>query len=148
MKTKMTIKENRNFYKNVLILTASLFIFMESFSYFLGFDINAESLLFYGIGLVSTVILFWIIFLIIDKCNNTYIIFDGEKIIRKKKENETILLYDYQILHTEYCNEVNLLYGYADFGYVKIMYKYDSKDKEAKYRGIFMSKKEYKKLFE
>ncbi len=150
MKTKMKIKENRNFYKNVLILFALVVIFIESLAYFLGFDIdiNIESLLFYGIGLLSTVILFWVIFLIIDKCNNRYIIFDGEKIIRKTKDSETILLYYYQILYTKYRNNIDLLYGYADFGYAEIVYKNDTKDKEAKRMGIYLSKKEYKQLFE
>ena len=76
----MRIKANQSLYKNVLLAFNVLIIFMGSLGYFLGFTINANSLLFYSIFLISTVILFFIVFLAIDKCNKKYIVFDEEKI--------------------------------------------------------------------
>ena len=147
MKEIMKIKENRNFYKNIFIFTALVIIFIGSFACFLSFGINGKSLFFYAVFCVATVILLCVIFFIIDKCNNTYIIFDGEKIIRRTKNGETILLYYHQILYTKYRNEIDLLYGYADFGYAEIVYKNDTNDREAKRMGIYLSKKDYKKIF-
>ena len=148
MKEIVKIKENRNFYKNLLIFVAIIIILIGSFACFFAFGISGKVLFFYAVFLVATAILLGAIFLIIDKCNNTYIIFDGEKIIRKTKDSETILLYDYQILYTKYRNRIDLLYGYADFGYAEIVYKNDTKDREAKRMGIYLSKKDYKKIFE
>ena len=143
----MKIKANQNLYKNVLIAFASLLIFMGSLGYFLGFDVNIKSLLFYVIFLVSTIILFLVVFLIIDKNNKKYIIFDEDKIIEKNKYNERIIVYYNQILYTKYHNSIDLFYGNIDFGYVEIAYKIDSKDKETKLIHLYLSKKNYKKIF-
>ena len=59
----MRIKANQNLYRNILIVFNGLIVFMGSLGYFLGFDVNANSLLFYAIFLMSTFALFFIIFL-------------------------------------------------------------------------------------
>lgn len=143
----MKIKANRNLYKNVLIAFASLLIYMGSLGYFLGFDVNIESLLFYVLFLVSTMILFLVVFLIIDKINKKYIIFDEEKIIEKNKYNERIILYYNQIVYTKYHNSIDLFNCIIDFGYVEIGYIIDIKDKETKVTHLYLSKKNYKKIF-
>lgn len=144
----MKIKANRNLYKNILIAFSILIILIETLAYFLGFDVNVKSLLYYVIFLISTILLFFALFLIIDKINKKYIIFDGEKIIEKHNNEEKIILYFNQILYTKYHNKIDLMYGIIDFGYVEIAYKTDSKDKEVKYFHIYLSKKNYKKLFD
>lgn len=143
----MRIKANQNLYKNILIAFASLFIFVESLGYFLGFNVSIKSLLFYIVFLVSTIILFLVVFLIIDKNNKNYIIFDEDKIIENNKYNERIIVYYNQILYTKYHNRIDLFYGNIDFGYVEIAYKIDSKDKETKLIHLYLSKKNYKNFF-
>lgn len=143
----MIIKVNRNLYKGILIGFASLFIFVETLAFFLGFDINAKSILHYAVALISTMMLFFLIFLIIDKANKKYIVFDKEKIILKKGSDEKVLLYYYQILRTKYHNDVNLFFGYIDFGYVEIVYKMNPQDKEVKCLHIHLSPKEHKDIF-
>lgn len=144
----MKIKANQNLYKNILIAFAGLIIFMGSLGYFLGFDINKKSLVFYVIFLISTITLFLIIFLIVDKSNKKYIVFDENKIIEKNKHDEKVIVYFNQILYTNYHNSIDLLNGNIDFGYVKIAYKVDTKDKEPKFIQFYLSKKNYKKIFE
>jgi len=143
----MKIKANQNLYKNILIAFASLLIFMGSLGYFLGFNVNTKSLLFYVLFLISTILLFFVAFLIVDKNNKNYIIFDDDKIIEKNKYNERIMVYYNQILCTKYHNSIDLLYGNIDFGYVEIVYKMDSKDREPKLIHLYLSKKDYKKIF-
>lgn len=141
------IKANQSLYKNILIAFAILIILMGSLGYFLGFHINTESLLFYTVFLVSTSIVFGVIFLVIDKSNHKYIIFDEEKIIEKNRENEKIIVYYNQILYTKYHNRIDLIYGIIDFGYVEIVYLTDSKDKEKNSVCLYLSKKNYKRIF-
>ena len=141
----MRIKANQNLYKNILIAFNGLIIFVGSLGYFLGFTINANSLLFYGIFLISTIILFFIIFLVVDKCNKKYIVFDEAKIKEESKYGEKVIVYYNQILYTKYHNSIDLFNGIIDFGFVKIVYKTDSKDKESKYIHLYLSKKNYKK---
>lgn len=143
----MKIKANQNLYKNIFIAFASLLIFMGSLGYFLGFNVNTKSLLFYVLFLISTILLFFVAFLIVDKNNKNYIIFDDDKIIEKNKYNERIMVYYNQILCTKYHNSIDLLYGNIDFGYVEIVYKMDSKDREPKLIHLYLSKKDYKKIF-
>ncbi len=143
----MKIKANRNLYKNILIAFCILIIFIGSLGYFLGFSINAKSLLYYLIFLISVMLFFVVLFLIIDKLNKTYIVFDKEKIIERHNNEEKIIVYFNQILYTRYHNSIDLFFGNIDFGYVEIVYKIDSKDKEAKRIGLYLSKKNYKKIF-
>jgi len=143
----MRIKANQNLYKNILIAFNGLIVFMGSLSYFLGFDVNANSLLFYAIFLIATFILFFIIFLVIDKCNKKYIVFDDEKIKEKSNNDEKVIAYYNQILYTKYHNRIDLFNGNIDFGFVEIVYKNDSKDKEPKKVHLYLSKKNYKQLF-
>lgn len=143
----MKIKANQNLYVNILIAFASLVIFMGSLGYFLGFKVTTKSLLFYAVFLISTIILSIVVFLIIDKSNKKYIIFDDDKIIEKSKYNERTIVYYNQILHVKYHNSIDLLYGNIDFGYVEIAYKIDSKDREPKLIHIYLSKKNYRKVF-
>lgn len=144
----MRIKANQSLYKNILIAFSGLIIFMGSLGYFLGFNINAKSLLFYAIFLISTIILFLVIFLIVDKCNKKYIVFDSEKIKEENKDDEKIIVYYKQILYTKYHNSIDLFNGNIDFGFVEIVYKTDSKDKEPKHFHLYLSKKNYKELFD
>lgn len=144
---KLMIKSNQSFYKNVLIAFNGLIILMGSLCYFLGFTIDASSLLFYGVFLISTIISFFIVFLIIDKCNKKYIVFDGEKIKEESKYGEKVIVYYHQILYTRYHNRIDLFHGIIDFGFVEIVYKTDSKDKEPKYCCLYLSKKNYRKIF-
>jgi len=143
----MRIKANQNLYKNILIAFNGLIVFMGSLSYFLGFDVNANSLLFYAIFLIATFILFFIIFLVIDKCNKKYIVFDDEKIKEKSNNDEKVIAYYNQILYTKYHNRIDLFNGNIDFGFVEIVYKNDSKDKEPKKVHLYFYKKNYKQLF-
>ncbi|MBQ7225409.1 MAG: hypothetical protein IJX02_02265 [Clostridia bacterium] len=143
----MKIKANRNLYKNILIAFCSLIIFIGTLAYFLGFDLNIKSLLYYAIFLTSTIIVFFGLFLIIDKINKKYIVFDNDKIIEMHSNEEKVILYFNQILYTKYHNNIDLLYGNIDFGYVEIVYKTDSKDKEPKSLNLYLSKKNYKKIF-
>lgn len=143
----MRLKANRNFYKNILISFCGLFIFMESLSYFLGFTVNANSILIYFIFLISTIILFLIIFLIVDMFNKKYIVFDKEKIIEESKCGEKIIVYYNQILYTKYHNRIDLFNGNIDFGFVEIVYKTDARDKQTKRFCLYLSKKKYKKIF-
>lgn len=147
VKDRIKIKANQSFYRTVLIMFVCIIIFGESLGYFLGFDINVKSLMFYAIFLISTFILFYILFLIIDILNKKYIIFDEEKIIEKKKDKEKILVYYNQIVSTKYHNKIDLLDSAIDFGYVKIDYRIDSKDREPKFVCLYLSKKNYKKIF-
>ncbi len=142
----MKIKANRNFYKNVLIAFASLLIFMGSFGYFLGFEVNVNSLMYYALFLVSTILLFLVVFLIIDISNKKYFVFDDGKIIEKNKHNERLIVCYNQILYTKYHNSIDLFYPNIDFGYAEIVY-FDSKDRETKSIHIYLSKKNYKKIF-
>lgn len=143
----MRIKANRNLYQNILIAFATLIIFLGTLAYFLGFDVNGKSLLYYAIFLISTIILFFILFIIIDTINKKFIVFDNDKIIEMNKNNKKIILYFNQILYTKYHNNIDLIYGIIDFGYVEIVYKLDSKDKEPKCLNLYLSKKNYKKIF-
>ena len=143
----MKIKANRNLYKNILIAFCSLIIFIGTLAYFLGFDLNIKSLLYYAIFLTSTIIVFFGLFLIIDKINKKYIVFDNDKIIEMHSNEEKVILYFNQILYTKYHNNIDLLYGNIDFGYVEIVYKTDSKDKEPKSLNLYLSKKNYQKIF-
>lgn len=143
----MRIKANQNLYKNTLIIFNVLTVFMGSLSYFLGFDINAKSLLFYGIFLISTVVIFFVIFLVVDKCNKKYIVFDEDKINEEFQNDNKIIIYYNQILYTKYHNSIDILYGNIDFGFLEIVYKNDSKDKDPKIIHIYLSKKNYNKLF-
>ena len=143
----MKIKANQNLYKNILIAFCSLIIFIGTLAYFLGFDLNIKSLLYYAIFLTSTIIVFFGLFLIIDKINKKYIVFDNDKIIEMHSNEEKVILYFNQILYTKYHNNIDLLYGNIDFGYVEIVYKTDSKDKEPKSLNLYLSKKNYKKIF-
>lgn len=143
----MKIKANRNLYKNILIAFNGLIVFIGSLSYFLGFSVNADSLLFYAIFLISTIILFFVIFLVVDKCNKKYIVFDNEKIKEESKNDEKVIAYYNQILYTKYNNRIDLFNCNIDFGYVEIVYKNDSNDKEPKKVHLYLSKKNYKKLF-
>ncbi len=146
--SRIEIKVNRNLYKNILILFFIVIGFVESLAYFLGFDINAKSILYYVIFLISTMLLFFALFLIIDKLNKKYIVFDGEKIIEKHNNEEKVFLYYDQILGTKYHNNIDLVFGIIDFGYVEIKYKINSKDKDLKHLCIYMSKKMYIKIFQ
>ncbi|MBQ2804606.1 MAG: hypothetical protein IJF10_01880 [Clostridia bacterium] len=143
----MKVKANQNFYKNIVILFGSVIVFNGSFGYFLGFTINAKSLAFYGIFLILTIFLCFIIFIVIDKCNKSYIVFDEEKIKEESKHGQKIIVYYNQILYTKYHNSIDILMGHMDFGYVEIVYKIDSKDKEPKHICLYLSKKNYKKFF-
>lgn len=142
----MRIKANQNLYRNILIAFNGLIVYMGSLSYFLGFDVNANSLLFYAIFLISTIVFFGTVFLIIDKCNKKYIVFDEEKIWEESKDGEKLIVYYNQILYTKYHNRIDLFYGYADFGFVEIVYKNDSNDRESKNVCLYLSKKNYKKF--
>ncbi len=143
----MVRKANRNLYKNILIGFACVFIFMGSLAFILGFAINTKSLLHYGVFLISTIILFFLIFLIVDKINKEYIVFDKEKIIKKIGADERVIVYYNQILRTEYHNKIDLMFGTIDFGYVEIVYKINPKDKELKYLHLYLSSKDYKEIF-
>ena len=143
----MRIKANQNLYKNILIACNGLIIFMGSLGYFLGFTVNANSLLFYATFLISTIILFFIVFLVIDKCNKKYIVFDEEKIKEESKYGEKVIVYYNQILYTKYHNRIDLFNCNIDFGFVEIVYKNDSKDKEPKKVHLYLSKNNYKKYF-
>lgn len=143
----MKIKANQVLYKKIMIAFASLIILIGSFGYFLGFNINTISLLFYVGFLVSTIILFIVVFLIIDIKNNKYIVFDKEKILEKNKDDEKILVYYNQIVEYQYHNSIDLLNCVIEFGYVEIGYRFDSKDRETKKICIYLSKKNYELLF-
>ena len=143
----MKIKANQSLYKNIMIAFASLVILMGSLGYFLGFNISRETLLFYIVFLISTILFFLIVFLIVDKVNNKYFIFDEEKVIEKKHTDEKVILYYNQILYTKYHNQIDLLYGIIDFGYVEIVYKTSLNDKQSKQLCIYLSKKNYNKIF-
>ena len=114
----------------MLIAFGLVIVFAGSLVYFLGFNVNIKSLLFYCVFLVSTAIFCLVIFLIIDKLNKTYIIFDEEKIVEKSKYNERTIVYYNQILYTQYHDKIDLI-NCTDFGYVEIVYKIDSKDNDA-----------------
>ena len=88
----MRIKANRNLYQNILIAFATLIIFLGTLAYFLGFEVNGKSLLYCAIFLISTIILFFILFLIIDTINKKFIVFDNAKIIEMYKNNKKIIL--------------------------------------------------------
>ena len=143
----MKIKANQSLYKNILIAFAFLIVFMGSLGYFLGFAITIESFFFYILFLASTSVVFLVTFWVIDKSNHKYIIFDDEKIIEKNRENETIIVYYNQILYTKYHNNIDLIYGIIDFGYVEIVYLTESMDKEKKFVHLYVSKKNYKRIF-
>lgn len=142
----MKIKNNRNLYLSLLIMSAIVIVFIGSLAYFLGFDVNVESLLFYLIFLFSTFILFFVIFLIIDVTNKKYLIFDDEKIILKNKTDETVLVYLNQILYTKYHN-FHIGLDYIETAYAEIVYKIDSKDATPKSLWLSISKSAYKKIF-
>ena len=143
----MKIKLNQSFYRNILISFWILFLALGSFSYFLGFDITVKSALLYLLFVFSCSLIFFFIYLIIDTSNKNYLIFDNEKIIECIKTNERTLVYFNQILYTKYHNAIDIIGGDIDFGYVEIVYKLDSKDKEAKYIYLYLSKRNYKKIF-
>lgn len=143
----MRIKANQNFYKNILIAFNGLIVYMGSLGYFFGFDVNANTLLFYAIFLISTVILFFIIFLVIDKCNKKYIVFDDEKIKEESNGCEKVIVYYNQILYTKYHNRIDVFNCNIEYGFVEIVYKNNSNDKEPEIVNIYLSKKNYKKLF-
>ena len=143
----MQIKANQNLYRHILIGFAALIIFMGTLAYFLGFNINVQSILYYVLFLISTIILFFVIFLFIDKTNKKYIIFDEEKIIEKDKVDERIIVFYNQILYTKYHNKIDLFYGIIDFGYVEIVYKVNSKDPHPQRLYLYLSPKNYSKIF-
>lgn len=143
----MKLKANQHFYKNVLIAFAGLIIFMGSLGYFLGFDINTKSLLYYLLFILLTISIFVIIFIIIDSLNPKYIIFDDEKIIVKDEFAEKIIVYFNQILYTKYHNSIDLTIGSIDWGYVEIVYQINNTDNEPKHLNLYLSKKNYKSLF-
>lgn len=141
----MRVKANQNFYKNVLIAFGCVIVYGGSLAYFLGFSINVNSLLFYAIFLISTCSLCFGIFLVIDKCNKKYIVFDEEKIKEESKNGETVIVYYHQILYTKYHNSIDPFLGNIDFGFVEIAYITDSGNKE--HYHLYLSKKNYKKIF-
>ena len=143
----MVIKANQNLYKNILVGFASVFIFMETLAFFLGFNINTKSILHYVVFLISTIIFFFVIFLIVDKMNKKHIVFDKGKIIEKNGADERVIVYYNQILRTKYHNKIDLMFGIVDFGYVEIVYKINPKDKELKYLHLYLSPKDYKEIF-
>ena len=132
---------------SILIAFSLLIIFIGTLSYFLGFDVNIESLLYYVVFLIFTILFFFVLFLIIDKMNKKYIVFHNDKIIEMHDNEEKVILYFNQILYTKYHNDINLIYGIVDFGYVEIVYKINSKDKEPKHLNLYLSKKNYKTIF-
>ena len=134
----MKIKANQQLYKGILFAIVIFLIFISSLGYFLGFDINIYSLLIYLLILLAIVLLSLLSYLIIDRTNHKYIVFDNEKIIEKNKCLEKIVLYRHQILYTEYHNSIDFFNGIIDFGYAKIAYKLDSKDNETKYIDLYM----------
>jgi len=140
----MRIKANQNFYKNVLVAVGGLFAIYASFAYFLGFDVNAKSLIVYALLLLSCILLLLVVYVTINTVNRNYIAFDEEKIVTIKRDKEKIMLYYYQILYTKYHNSIDILYGNIDFGYMEIVYKTDTKDKEAKRLCMYISKKAYR----
>lgn len=141
----MKIKANQNLYKNVLIMFAGLSIFIESLAYFLGFNINTESLSFYFLFIAFTAIISFVLFLLINRINNKYIIFDKEKIIEKSKHSEKIIVYYSQIKNIKYQNRIDLIRGIVDFGYAEIMYNQDPR--ESQYMILYMSQKDYDRLW-
>jgi hypothetical protein len=143
----MKIKLNQSLYRNILISFWILFIILGSFAYFLGFEINARSVLFYLLFAVSCAFVLLIIYFVIDASNKNFLIFDKEKIVEYRNSCEKTLVYFNQILYTKYHNEIDIIGGHIDFGYVEIVYKLDSKDKECKYINLYLSKKIYKKIF-
>ena len=143
----MKIKSNQSFYRKILMSFWMLFLILGSFAYFLGFDINTRSLLLYLLFVFSCTLILLFVYIIIDASNKNYLIFDEEKIIEYRKTNERTLLYFNQILYTKYHNKIDIIGGHIDFGYVEIVYKLDNKDKDAKYMNLYLSKKNYKKIF-
>lgn len=143
----MKIKLNQSFYGKILISFWLLFLLFGSFAYFLSFDFNIRSLLFYLLFVFSCTLILLIIYFIIDTSNKNYLIFDEEKIVEYKKTNERTLVYFNQIIYTKYHNKIDIIGGHIDFGYVEIVYKLDSKDKDAKHINLYLSKKIYKKIF-
>lgn len=143
----MKIKANQQLYKYILLAIAILLIFISSLGYFLGFSINVFSFLTYLLVILSIVLLSFLSYLIIDKMNHKYIVFDDEKIIERNRSLEKIIVYRHQILYTKYRNSINLIYGIIDFGYAEIAYKLDFKDKETKYINLYMPLNMYKKIF-
>ena len=143
----MKIKLNQSLYKNILISFWFLFFSIETFAYFLGFEINIKSALYYLLGVVSYTLILFIIYLVIDTSNKNFLLFDKEKIVEYRKGNEKILVYFKQILYTKYHNGIDVIYGFTDFGHVEIVYKLDSKDIEPKRLNLYLSKKNYKKIF-
>lgn len=143
----MKIKLNQSLYRNILISCWILFIILGSFTYFLGFEINIKSALFYLLFVVSCAFILLIIYFIIDLSNKKFLIFDNEKIVEYRKNSEKTLVYFNQILYTKYHNEVDIIGWNIDFGYAEIVYKLDSKDKENKYMNLYLSKRNYIKIF-
>ena len=144
----MKIKANQQLYKGISIAIATLFIFISSLGYFLGFDINVFNFCIYLLILLSIACLSLLLYFVIDRINHKYIVFDNEKIIEQNRYAERILVYRHQILHTKYHNSINLIWGIIDFGYVEIAYRVDSRDKNTKYINLYLSPKVYKDIFE
>ena len=142
----MTVKANQSLYKNVLMMWAGFFVLMGAFAYFFGFEINAKSLLVFALYLVGVIIVFAGLFLLIDGCNQKYLVFDNEKIIERYKGTEKHIVSYLQIIDTKYHNRVDILGGMIDFGYVEITYKQDSKSKGTKSIWLYLSKKHYQEF--
>ena len=153
----LKIKANQNLYRHLLIIFAVIVAFLGSLAYFLGFKINLESLFYYFMFLASVAIFFGILDLIINKCNQTYLIFDEEKVSLEKKQVRIESIYYDRISNATYRDNrsfVDILafllesisFGNPEFsGCVDIVYI--NSDKEIKHSCYFISKKNYKKAF-
>lgn len=99
--------------------------------------------------MLSAILVALLLFWLIDTLDQSYVIFDDEKIIEKNRHGEERAVYYNQIVYAKYRNGIDLLDGRFDIaGHVDIVYKLDSKDHGPKRIALYLSKKVYKKVFE
>ena len=143
----MKIKANQSLYRNIILAFAVLFICICTASYFLGFDVNVDSFVIYLITAFAIVLVFILLYCLIDKLNHKYIVFDDEKMIEINRDTKKVLGYYHQIAYTKYHNQIDLIGGFIDFGYVEIVFMKNATEAEAKRINLYLSKKQYAKIF-
>ena len=143
----MKIKANQSLYRNIILAFATLFVCICTATYFLGFDVNTDSFFVYLITLFSIKLFFILLYWLIDQLNHKYIVFDNEKIIEINRNTKKILGYYHQIAYTKYHNQIDLVSGVIDFGYVEIVFVKNATEAETKRINLYLSKKQYAKIF-
>ncbi|MDD3191583.1 MAG: hypothetical protein PHP41_02385 [Bacilli bacterium] len=75
------IDKDKFAHKVIFLMISLLFIFLISLSYFLGFEINSESILIYVFSILVVILVFYILYKIFRKFSKGYYLISEKKIV-------------------------------------------------------------------